>query len=60
MIAEAPSLLDALPLEINEEDLKFKLDGLYKLRFPQDFKQIEYKKNGIKSKALMLPTKINI
>ena len=34
VVAEAPSLLDVLPKEITEHDLKFKLDGLYKLRFP--------------------------
>ena len=60
MIAEAPSLLTALPEEITDHDLDFHIDGLYTLKYPHDFKQIQFKSNGKESMALMLPTVLDM
>ena len=59
-VADAESLLTALPREITEKDMNFKINGLYILKYPQDFKEIKFKSNAKQSMAMLLPTVLDI
>ena len=52
--------MDALPREINRSNLDFHIDDLYTLKYPQDFKQLKYKRNGKESYSMALPTILDI
>ena len=60
VIADAESLLTALPREIGSADMDWKMNGLYTLKYPKDFKKIKYASNGKQSMAMILPTIIDL
>ena len=39
-VKNAPSLLTAIPKEIESRDLNFSINGFYKMRYPEDFKEL--------------------
>ena len=59
-VAEAPSLLTSLPKEINDKDLDYDTNKLYKLKYPDDFQQLKFFKNGKSSQAMVIPIVLDI
>jgi len=59
-IRSATSILSDLPKEIQDKDLAFTLHGLYVLKYPQDFTELKFQKNGQSSHQLMLPTMLSL
>lgn len=45
-VQDAESLLTAIPREIASNNLNFRMNGLYTLRYPQDFSELKLKSNG--------------
>ena len=40
-VRDAKNLLTSLPKEIEPSDLNYKINGFYKMRYPEDFKQLK-------------------
>ena len=59
-VKNAPSLLTAIPKEIESRDLNFSINGFYKMRYPEDFKELRQQKNGRNSILMVLPSFLDI
>ena len=59
-VRDAKNLLTSLPKEIEPSDLSYKINGFYKMRYPEDFKQLRNRKNGRNSLVMVLPTFFDI
>jgi hypothetical protein len=63
VINDLPRLIDELPETITDNDLDFSMEGIYKVNYPNDFKRVAFRNNGVKktngSKQMMFATTID-
>ena len=50
VVRDMPNLVDELPSVVKSSDLDFSMKGLYKLNYPNDFRQLAFRNNGKRSK----------